>query len=385
MFCRQEPLLRFKRTGGTLTTIGYRRQYFRDHLFLTRAFALFFSLYALPAWAQNNSAAPSPELDEGKQKIWKELHSRAAEALNNGRTVDAVAAWKAAYEIKPMYYLACDIGTGELMVGNAVEAAQFSSDCLRMMSYPLSKEDQARKPLIENNLKKAKAQIGTLQLTIDESGASIRVDAQSKGLSPISDVFVHPGAHRIIVEKIGYEREEIAVSVGKGEIRSLVVRLRKIPPKPPEPIQIKIPSPPQETPIAKKAPLVPIAKIEKPISAQRARSLKVIKAGIGLTGISGGFAAALWLGSSDWDGGRDEAIQGLHRTDNDDCAPSNAEETCGAFQSNDQTRMQMQSGAILSLSIAGAAGIATLIYGLSPWKGFDFSVGRNGAMVTGTW
>ena len=56
-------------------------------------------------------------------------------------------------------------------------------------------------------------------------GASVFVDGHKIGSTPLSEVSIHSGEHRIVVEKPGYDVYRKTIRVRKGSSRSLYVDL----------------------------------------------------------------------------------------------------------------------------------------------------------------
>ncbi len=384
MFCPHETLLRFRRTGGTLTPNVLFLQYLRGGLVWMLAFCLVGPLFLSRSFAQSANAKAVEALDPEKEELWKTLNARAVQALQDGRAVDALVAWKAAHQIKPVYNVACDIGGVELNAGNSAEAAEYLSDCLRLLPEPKTKEDLARKALIESKLKQAKSQAGTIQLVVLENGASISVNGKPKGVSPISDVFVPSGLHGLVIEKKGFQREDLNIPVEKGETKTIVVELKPLPPKEPEEAK------PKEKPLLpekkseQQAPMVQAPKpAAKPFQGQRSNTL--IYTGIGISGAGLAVGSALLIAAQDWNTKRMDKIRDIRAADGFNCVQGTRTSTCAAKSDFAQKQIQLTNGAILSFSIAGAVGLSTLAYALIPWKGFDVALGPSGAMVRGIW
>jgi hypothetical protein len=71
---------------------------------------------------------------------------------------------------------------------------------------------------------KEKAQ---LFVSTSPSGASLKIDGQDKGRTPITGISLDSGTHHIVLERNGYSRAEQDISLGPGEKKSLVVTLEK--------------------------------------------------------------------------------------------------------------------------------------------------------------
>lgn len=387
MFSPYEPLLRFRRTGGSLTPNAWQKQYVRWGLVWMLAFSLSGPLFSSRALAQCNGVEAAEEPDAEKDKVWKALNERAVEAIQNHRVVDALVAWKAAHQIKPMYHTACDIGGVELETGNPADAAYYLSDCLQRLPEPKTKNELARKVLVEHKLRQAKSQAGTIQFVVLEKGASISVDGQLKGVSPILDVFVPSGMHGLVVEKEGFQREESQIAIEKGETKTIVVNMKPAPPKEPEQPKPKEKPSAAEKKTEQKAPKAePLQQSNKPAaSSSGKRSKTLIFTGIGITGAGVVAGTAFLIAANDWGRNRDDAVTGLWVLDKYSCVNTHNTAGCTAFKPVESSQTALGNAAILSFSIAGAVGLSTLAYSLIPWKGFDIALAPSGAMVRGIW
>lgn len=182
-----------------------------------------FGAVALVLTLAAESAAETPE--ERRTDLLK----GAAAALRQGRPPEAIAKWRAAWEIRPAPEIACDIGTGEFLYGSQIAAVEFLSICER--EYPASPRDKQHMEEIKKNLAKAREQVGAFDIKMEEKGAVVSIDGRNVGRTPLNKVFVEPGAHRIEVVLDGYMRHEMVATVEKGAERAIPIKLTKIKPK----------------------------------------------------------------------------------------------------------------------------------------------------------
>src|SRR5262249_23884308 len=99
---------------------------------------------------------------EAPEERRADLLKGAAAAVRRGRPLEAIAKWRAAWDIRPAPEVACDIGTGEFLHGSLTAAAEFLSICER--EYPASPRDKPRMEEITKNLRKAREQVSALDI-----------------------------------------------------------------------------------------------------------------------------------------------------------------------------------------------------------------------------
>lgn len=268
----------------------------------------------------------------------------AAAALRAGRPSDAIAKWRAAWDIRPAPEIACDIGTGEFLYGSPRAAAEFLSICER--EYPASPRDKDRMAEYKKNLAKAREQIGALDIRVEEASAAVLIDGRNVGRTPLNEIFVDPGAHRIEVALDGYMRHEMVVTVNKGEQRTISIKLAKL--KPTDrgaPLHPK----PAPTPATKSnAPKVSIA--------IAGGATAIIGAGIGI-----GFAVASNNAADDRHSNRSEMKWGFGA----DCNEGATQPPCAGYVNAEQARRHdaaVATGAFISAGIIAAATIAYVVF-----------------------
>jgi hypothetical protein len=294
-----------------------------------------------------------------------DLLKEAAAALRSGRPLEAIAKWRAAWDIRPAPDLACDIGTGEFMYGSQPAAAEFLARCER--EYPASSpRDKERRDEIKERLAKAREQVGAVLINIDEAGARVSIDGRDVGRTPLDTLFVEPGAHRIQVALDGYKRLEVVTVVGEGEERALQIKLTKIEPSAPmitpDPIHPK----PARMPAPKSGgPALPIA--------ITGGALAVVSAGIGVEFTVASNDAA--------DEGRSSRAEARWRMQSD-CNAGALLPPCSTYVSAEQARRDYGRVAATAFIGAGLFTVATLAYVAFPRTFARSTSRRSGASLT---
>jgi hypothetical protein len=325
------------------------RQYRR--VLLALGFALLLSGWAV------ESAADTPENTREKtpEQRRAELLKQGADALRRGQPLEALARWRAAWDIRHHYEIACDIGTAEFLYGSSREAATFLSICVR--EHPAtSPRERARLDEAQENLAKAREQVGRLLIAVSRGGAEVRVDGRSVGLSPLEEIFVDPGVHRVSADLPGYTRGEAVVDVPKGAERFVAICLEKLPSS-----QGALPCP-----LASAARTFTGADPEGRPHPGGGASVPLAIGGSALSGAIAGLGIGLAVASNSAETQRDSHSAEMARRSNIDCSRTDTNPACVGYVSHEQSRLDLTRGATASFIVAGAVAAATAIYIVYP-------------------
>jgi hypothetical protein len=320
-----------------LTHGRFQRQCFRSPL-----------LVAVGSAALVLTTAIECAADSAEQRR-SELLSRAAEAIRKGRPVEAIASWRAAWELEPNYAIACDIGMAESMFGRAREAAEFLAACLR--EHPALPRDAPRIEELKRELSKAQKEVGTLVITVNEPGAEVAIDGLRVGRSPLHEVYVAPGTRRITVELRGYNTEEAVVTVSAGQVLGVPIQLGKL------------------LPAASSPPAAPQQQMPPPAivaSGPSAPTIPVVIAGTALSAIGVGLGAAFSIAAAN------ETFTARLRESEMDwifrggCKTGVKHPTCTDYLRVQEARLDFNSAAAVSFIGAGVFAVSTIAYALYP-------------------
>lgn len=170
-------------------------------------------------------AAPSNVLAQDKTDVEtqaRELMARGLEAEEEGRTDDALAAYTKSFELYPSYDVAGNMGLILVKQQRYLEAAEHLSYCLR--HYPTG-ENRELKALLERNLATAESYIAKVQLDISQEGASIFVDGERIGTSPLDrPIYLMAGEYSVRAERHG-ESAETTFSAEKATLTEVSLKL----------------------------------------------------------------------------------------------------------------------------------------------------------------
>lgn len=353
-------------------------QHCRDVRQFRRVLLAFGSALILSGWAIESAAeATDKPLEKTVVKTPEqrraELLKEGADALRKGRPLEALRRWRAAWDIRRHYEIACDIGTAELLYGSSAEAATFLSICVR--EHPVSSpRERERREQSQTNLAKAREQVGRLMITVSQSGAEVRIDGHSVGLSPLSPLralFIEPGVHRITADLDGYRRGEAVIDVAKGTEHTLSICLEKL-----SPSRGALPCP-----LASAAKPFPGADPARPLHPGGGASLPLVVAGGVLSGALAGLGTGLIVASSRAEVEGERYGAEVSRRDMYDCIPTETRAACAGYIRSDRERLDLTRGATASFITAGAVAAATVIYILHARSSPKPPLQQSGAMM----
>ncbi|APR82009.1 Dihydrolipoamide acetyltransferase [Minicystis rosea] len=160
---------------------------------------------AAPGGAAKGGAAPAPA---GKGAAappaddYAKIVDDARKAAKANKWEDARALFAKAYELKPGWRLAGELGRAELGVAKYRDAAEHLAIAYREKTDNLPEEE---KKGIEEALAQALAQVGVLRINVRPKGAEIVVAGKAVGTAPLSGpIFVDPGPVLVEARLEGY-------------------------------------------------------------------------------------------------------------------------------------------------------------------------------------
>jgi hypothetical protein len=272
-----------------------------------------------PAWAQ-----PGQAIDANTLTRQRQLFDQGNKLYDVGKLAEAEASYLEAWRLKKSFDVAGNLGNLEADLKHWQRAAEFISYAIR--EFPAGGKPGLRDELLRR-LAEVQKQVGGVRLVINRPGAEVFVDGRSVGTTPLLDnVFLDPGPHQIEVRLDGYPSAQAAVNVVRGQTQEVALNL-----------------------------------------AARSGNKGVIIGGVVVfgvaaiaTGIFGGLYASKGSSASTLAGMVPKGAGG-------GCPPggTSAPGTCGDLTSALNSQATFGSVAIGTGVVAGAVGIATLIYGLA--------------------
>lgn len=217
--------------------------------------------------------AQGDEPDEAVVQQARDLYSQGSEHARNGDWKRAYVSLKLSFELVRHWSTAASLGQCELELGRFADAATHLEYASRAL--PLDAEQREH---VEAMLKRARAHVAGLVVQVNLNGATVSVDGDTIGKSPLSvPVFVAPGVHVVAASVNGRPAasQRLAVDAGEGRTITLAIGVAPAPP-----------ASPTESPTAP-APAVPRRDSDEQESSSK---WIVLGTGTGLTVLAAGTA-----------------------------------------------------------------------------------------------
>ncbi len=284
------------------------------------------ALTSAPAAAQP-AATQGSGIDATSLTRQRALFDQGNRLYDQGKLAEAEAVYLEAWRLKKSFDVAGNLGGLEAELKKWRTAASFLAFALR--EFPAGGKPAQRDELLKK-LGEAQKRVGTLRITVSRPGAEVFVDGTSAGLAPLSDdVYVDAGGHLIEVRIDGVPSGQAQVSCSQGQTQE-----------------------------------VPIAVSGGPGAGRGANRTVVIAGGVvfGVAAIAGAVFTGLWASK----GSSASSLAGMVPKTMG-CPPggTGATGTCGDLVSALSSQATFGSAAVGTFAVAGAVGIATLIYGLA--------------------
>jgi len=147
------------------------------------------------------------------------LHFTAGrEALTAERFEEALTEFRAANELIPAAPALYNVGICLRKLHRDVEALEIFRGYLTTYANPTTDRDRQQRTEVENLVEEIQDTVGTVQVNVNVSGATVLVDGQVVGAAPLGHpVEVVAGPHTFRAEAEGYRPAEEAVRVEAGQ------------------------------------------------------------------------------------------------------------------------------------------------------------------------
>ncbi|HWA75909.1 MAG TPA: hypothetical protein VG937_26410 [Polyangiaceae bacterium] len=292
---------------------------------------------------------------------------RAAHAaMQRGNWAEARTLLLALWERSKSYDVAASLAQVEHAQGNDVLAARYLTFALSHLAPKERPETLAR---YRAALSELEAQIGRIEVNVNQPAAEIRLDGAPVGMSPLPHpIFVDPGPHTIEAQASGVSASK-QVELSKGELLTVELSLAK-----------PAPAPPPET-IATPGPAVP----SDDRSPEAHRSLLPVYAAGGLAVVGAAVAVGFGL-AADSDETKANALKA--RLGESGCADSTASRsTCDAAERAVQAQRRDALWSNIGIGVASAslaAGLGYLLFWPAPNRSQTTARLRPGGELTET-
>lgn len=164
-----------------------------------------------PPPASPPAPAPEPALITTPEERADALHLQAKPLLDANQWEQAVVLLEEAYKLKPSHDIAANYGVALFGAERFREAAEAFRVAATKMPTDLPKEQRHKFELLNASARK---EIAIVRVRVNATGATILIDGQPVGQSPIEhELFLDPGEHRFVAEKNGERTIEITRTV----------------------------------------------------------------------------------------------------------------------------------------------------------------------------
>lgn len=180
------------------------------------------SLFGLPAQAQAQAQTQTRGARDPSSAMAR--YREAYDAMGRGEWLKARELLLTLWNQSRTYDVAASLGQVEYHLLNFVAAARYMSFAIANVA---PKERLANVERYKHALDEIRAWVGTVQVTVVQPGAQVRVDGQVVGDSPFDgEVFVSPGTHviEVLVDSKPRARKTIAIAAGEHLTQRLTLR-----------------------------------------------------------------------------------------------------------------------------------------------------------------
>lgn len=299
------------------------------------------------AWSQ----APLAAAPEGADPA--DVAFRRANALyKQQRHAEAKAAYEEAFRLKKSHDIASNLAYAELKLGKTRDAAEHLAFAVK--NWPPTGKSENRASAV-HWLGIAKAAVTTVKITVSVEGATVLVDGKVIGTSPLdTEIFVEPGSMTVEAKLTGYKDARQTILATKGAELPVALTLDRETPagmyargNGPGPVPSSVPPP---------APSGP--------------RTSLLIAGGSVTGVAliAGIVFMVVRGSKTSDAATQHS-ELVKQGGAAACGAQSAPAGCDVLHDTLSARATFGDLGAASFLVAGAAGAATLIYGIAAPRG----------------
>ncbi len=163
---------------------------------------------------------------------------KGVDFFNENDFPNAVIEFKKAYEIAPDYHVLFNVGQACYQAQNYACALDAFT---RYLADGGTQMPAKRRADVEKDVKKLGARVSKVELDTNVEGATITVDDEKVGTSPLKDpIPMSQGKRKIVVTKEGYEPITEMIDVAGGDIKRVGFDLKEVAKPPPVVVQAKV-------------------------------------------------------------------------------------------------------------------------------------------------
>lgn len=162
---------------------------------------------AQPAQASDSSGA------DGTLEKSSALYKKARSLQEHGQWAEAEKLYQAAWDLRPTFDIAGNLGDCELHVGQPREAAEHLSYALKNLPAGWTAEQKAA---LTGRLAEAKSKIATVSVSVDVEGTEILFNGRAVPTSSSYELFVEPGPYTVEGRRSGHIPDKKAGTTTAG-------------------------------------------------------------------------------------------------------------------------------------------------------------------------
>jgi hypothetical protein len=181
------------------------------------------ALLPATALAQTTARPAPPPLAEALHGAAKNAYTAAAALFKQGDYAGAEGKYKEAYDLEKDPRLVFDMAVCERGLHHYARMAALLRRFKAEAAANMSDEDREK---VDAALAAIPKYIGSVTVSVDSFGATVTVDGESVGVTPLgAPVWLDPGKHTVVVIREGYVTVERPISVIAGESTTLAIGL----------------------------------------------------------------------------------------------------------------------------------------------------------------
>lgn len=173
--------------------------------------------------ATGDAEAGTGGADAAAEARGRKHFARGVELYSEGDVGGALVEFEAAYAARPSYRLLYNLAQ---VHAELLDYAAAERNFVRYLRDGGAEIDPERRGRVEAELERLRRRIGTVTITTRQPGASVFIDDQPVGETPLQAAPVSAGQRRVHVQKPGFEPVIRVVNVIGGETQTVEIALR---------------------------------------------------------------------------------------------------------------------------------------------------------------
>ena len=160
----------------------------------------------------------------------EEHFQRGLKLFDDGDFKLALVELERSYDLAPNYRVLYNVGEVQFQLGSYAKALRTLTRYLEVGGERIPPNRRAD---VAKDLEALKIRTAHLRVLVDVAGADVLVDGESIGRSPLAEhELVDAGAHRVVVQRLGFVATSEALTLAGGDDKTLNVHLAPVEQKP---------------------------------------------------------------------------------------------------------------------------------------------------------